>query len=485
MLKTPDHTDALSSPPAFAPAGTPGFYADCDPASGKAGTVLRAEDFNELILNLRQLMSSAAVTGTKGAPTILEQTLDRLYSGTAHSVVATQTLSPDFAGLVTVDATAADVTLTLPSAAACPGGSQTFIFVRLDTTTRVVKIIPAAGQAIRLGVLRLTTDPIIVRSDGVNTWHSLLPAWTIVQNTTLQVSTTGIAQPVDPAGGDPFDSLASAYAWIARRTIASGVTVTVQIAAGTYTRTTPITFNYPYISQVKVVGAGSASTILVFNGTPGLNGLTGLPSIEKLTIRGTGTQPQCDGLILRAGTGLIVDDVVIEGFTQSGCALDAILTVTTHLTIQNCTSSGMSISPGGQCVGGLARVDLNNNGAGAVANLYLNGGSVYLKTLATLGGPRGVLASGRTASGNIENLNVVDPTVTAEAVRVEYGALLQARTPGASWYALNTAGTVFYVFLATQFGQMATLNCLSAGNRANTSPPVNTRGNVQSYIQAT
>jgi hypothetical protein len=73
MLTTPDHSDAVASPAAFSPVGPKpqGFYLDCDSATGQEGTVYRAEDFNELILNLRKLLTVTQTAGLKGSPDML------------------------------------------------------------------------------------------------------------------------------------------------------------------------------------------------------------------------------------------------------------------------------------------------------------------------------------------------------------------------------------------------------------------------------
>jgi hypothetical protein len=188
MLTTPDHDDAIAAP-TFSPVGPKpqGFFQDCDAATGEEGTALRAEDFNELALNLRQLVFTAAgVAPTKGSATMLKRALDRLFCGIGKTVSATGTLTPDDAGLVLVNAAANDVTLTLPAASALPGGKATFQFVRIDTSAFKVRIAPPAGSSLRGGVgVIADARAYIVRSDGVSVWYPLSGVGSIWQATTI------------------------------------------------------------------------------------------------------------------------------------------------------------------------------------------------------------------------------------------------------------------------------------------------------------
>src|SRR4029077_19099670 len=73
MLTTPDGNDAVATCP---PISTPGpnangFFADCNPAQNFDGTRPLAEHFNELILNLRALLTQAGIAAAKGNPDML------------------------------------------------------------------------------------------------------------------------------------------------------------------------------------------------------------------------------------------------------------------------------------------------------------------------------------------------------------------------------------------------------------------------------
>jgi hypothetical protein len=77
MFTTPDQTDAVATPPTFQPPGPrpQGFYADCNPATNFPGTRPVADDFNELIVNLHNLLVEAGIPGVKGDPTMLTRGL--------------------------------------------------------------------------------------------------------------------------------------------------------------------------------------------------------------------------------------------------------------------------------------------------------------------------------------------------------------------------------------------------------------------------
>lgn len=76
MFTLPDNADAATTCPALSPPGPHpnGFFQDC---GGGAGTIPSAEDFNELILNLRALLARAAVLGVKGDATMLWRAIEQ------------------------------------------------------------------------------------------------------------------------------------------------------------------------------------------------------------------------------------------------------------------------------------------------------------------------------------------------------------------------------------------------------------------------
>ncbi len=100
----------------------------------------------------------------------------------------------------------------------------------------------------------------------VNAGATALEAYdsgTITTNTTLNV----------PAA---YATLAAAFTYLRTKTIAPGVTVTISIAAGTHDYSgASVSMNHPQGDQIRVVGAGSGSTVLTWLGTAtGIDALT-------------------------------------------------------------------------------------------------------------------------------------------------------------------------------------------------------------------
>ena len=482
MITTPDHSDAASSMPALEPVGPKpqGWWLDCDPATGQAGTRFRAEEFNELAANLRRFLEASGVAPVKGAPDMLLGSLNRLFAGRVTSIVATGNLTADNAGLVIVDATTADVTLTLPDASVLPAGSPAYTFVRADATTHVVRIIPLAGDVIRKGAIVLESEPAIIRSDGASTWWPLTRAGAPIKRVvTLNVAPSGVVEPADPMGGDAFNDLGSAMAWLDLRAILSPGVVTIQIAAGTYTRTTQIDIGHPNGDRLHIVGAGSATTILLFNGANGLNVRGQLIELAKLTLRGNGS----------AFTGLVVDndcvigtDVVSEQFGGGVYVSGNMTSQGGQLICRNNVTNGVLVAPAGYInfFGLTAKLSALANGGSA--NMIVDaGGNVRIYAYESTGAQRGLMVTNRGVA-IFSLLTVIDATLPGEAVRVDNGGFLGAEFDGNVWVARNAASSVFHSFAAFDAAMISAKNCLHASCKPLTSPAINTFGNTQSYI---
>jgi hypothetical protein len=492
MLTTPDHADALTTPPPFSSVGPKpqGFWGDCNPATGVQGTTFRAEEFNEAAMNLRALLTAAAITPVKGVATMLRDALNRLYAGHSTAVAATQALTPDHAGLVTVNATAAPVVLTLPAASAVPSGT-TFQIVRIAGGSNPLTIRPAGADTILGGVVvRDDGTPSVLRSDGISVWHPIgagVPALT--QPRTLQVSPSGVASPADPFGGNPFSTLGNALYYLNRYQL-RGATIpliTINIAAGTYTASAGIGFDHPQGTQVSVVGAGSGTTILRFNASSGLvianNGIT----LSRLKIQGDGNGPATlNGLELHTADVRILDDVVVESFAGTGVMVSTgtLLEVFTSLTVNSCVLQGIRVEPGAMISAApTSTIIVTYCGTGGLGAVVLINGTAVLGILNTQFGPRGIYAEGPGAMlKTLGDFKVFDSTVTASAVQVLNGACLMAASTGKIWQACNAAGTVFHTFLAQQYGQIYGNGQMVSGNRTLTSPAINTLGNTQAFI---
>lgn len=79
-------------------------------------------------------------------------------------------------------------------------------------------------------------------------------------NTTIHVTTTGSDVGGTGAVGTPFASIAKALSSIASKLIASGVTVTIQVADGTYTVGSTIVIDHPDADKIQILGNTSSET---------------------------------------------------------------------------------------------------------------------------------------------------------------------------------------------------------------------------------
>jgi len=82
----------------------------------------------------------------------------------------------------------------------------------------------------------------------------------IAANTTLYVATTGNDTTGTGASSSPYATIAKALSSIAGKLIASGVTVTIQVADGTYTVSGTITVDHPDADKIQILGNTAAET---------------------------------------------------------------------------------------------------------------------------------------------------------------------------------------------------------------------------------
>jgi hypothetical protein len=388
MFTTPDAADAaVSLPPIGAPGPHPnGFYLDCDPPSGKAGTVFEAAYFNELILNLRRLLTEAGRAAVKGDPLMLT-------------------------------------------------------------------------DAIRL--LIDIRRPII-----------LSPL-------TLNVATTGSATPVNPIGGDPFNSIAAALNFLLPYRLEAEVRIAV--AAGTYNITATLPTSHQNIDRVRIEGAGSTTTTLAFTGVSAIQAFRRCPNrIAGFTITGTGT---VDGVYFSGPFRTAIGDVTIRGFGKRGLVLDGatICTFDATVKVENCTQEGILMSAASE-IGGTFNVIVNN--CGGLANLTLGAYClVNVDAYVTDGGQRGLYIDG--GSMMTRNLNITNSVQRTAAVTVTNGGLL-TRAPASvagDFAAFQGTPLLFDTFTATHYGLIKAAGVMNAGNVSTCSPAANTLGNTQAFIQ--
>jgi hypothetical protein len=386
MFTTPDHSDAATSPAPFTAVGPKpkGFYLDCDPATGQEGTAFRAEDFNELIVNLRRLLDEAAVTGVKGDPLML------------------------------VD-----------------------------------------------GIVGLINKRF----------------W-IGANLTLNVTPTGAVTPADPWAGDPFNSVASALAWLNKFFIGSGVTVSINVAAGTYSHTAPIVVAHRDGPAIQIVGASRVSTILSFpNNTEGVRiRAPGLGLLKTLTIQGTGAADAgLSGCAVEAGAATTLDGVWVINMAGTGLYVGGAVRGLGDIQANDNKSFGTLIEVGASMITDSLMIARS----GAIANVWVAGRLVVQNALHTTAGARGVYVNGGNLG--VKTFNVFTVTVPAEAVTVTNRGTAQAQSPvvADSWYASDSVGG-WATFRAELGGFINPVNALNALQGC--SPARGTVGNQQGYI---
>jgi hypothetical protein len=400
MLTTPDGSDAAAAlPPISGPGPNPnGFFADCNPAAGFDGTRPIAEYFNELIVNLRELLRQGHV------------------------------------------------------------------------------LAPVKG------------DPSLV-------WKAVLGLLVISTSVTLNVAPTGTPTPVNPFGGDAFDSLLSAYKFLAQYRIVPTARVTIRIAAGTYTATAIVTIDHPNGGNITIAGVSQAATILKFTGLiGGLRCTTAIGMLQDLTIQGDSTQTTpspwlATGLNIAAGAIAVIQNLTIRDFAGWGLVVDGAQCSAapgTTITVQTNKGSGVYITNSGQLNCPNVTFIVANNAATTGGNVLVTSGILTADTVSTTGGQQGLVAQGSGTQITLRRLQCEAPANTV-GVSASLGAILVADTGAVAgdWYTWNTAGGTARNFFASTYAFMQTNAALSAANRGNTSPAVNTLGNTQAYIQAT
>lgn len=170
-------SSAVASMPA--PPGSPGpagWFTQGNPGSGIPATVPGYEWFNGVQAELIELITRSGVTPDAATLNQVRQSLDRLHGGGVLSVTSNVTLTPDNAGQVLVDATAAARTITLPAANAAAGRPIHYRVVRLDASANAVTIQRAGSDTFRGGATSITvprSSSVLLVSDGASVWDVL------------------------------------------------------------------------------------------------------------------------------------------------------------------------------------------------------------------------------------------------------------------------------------------------------------------------
>lgn len=149
---------------------------------GNLGLGIFPTDFDAEWCNAQQeekmnVIEVAGVVPDAGIFTQLRQALKRLFGGNVTTVSAAMSpfaLTADHAGLVIIDATAGNVSVTLPAANLLEG--LQYEFRRKDATANTVTITPAGADTIDEGeasIVLASKWTRRIRSNGATAWPSL------------------------------------------------------------------------------------------------------------------------------------------------------------------------------------------------------------------------------------------------------------------------------------------------------------------------
>jgi hypothetical protein len=393
MFTIPDGGDAATQLPPIGPVGPNpnGWFADCNPAQGFAGTRPLAEHFNEQVMNNRALLARAGITPVKGDATML--------------------------------------------------------------------------------------------------WRAILALGIIWTSVTVNVSPTGTPNPPDPLAGDAFDSLQSALTYLSRYHIAASAAVVIQLASGTYSQAAMTSVAHPDGMRIYVRGNGQNATILNCS-TGGIQVVGSLGELSDLTIQGNGSAGDSRlGLWVLAGGYAGVGNLTCRGFATSGISLGGSASVNigagATVTVANNGETGVVQREGSTIYGGAgSTLEAQNNG---VNQLVMDGISeAVIDTIHTTGGS----GSGVVLDGGSQlvarRLGVDVCGLPTQAVAVLNGSrLISVNSIVGDFWTWNVQANQPQSFYAVGYGFIRSAAALALNNRANTSPALNTLGNIQAYIWAT
>lgn len=165
-------SDPTAVPDLFGP-GKPGFT-DGNPIGGIDPTFLNAAWFNGLQEEALSVIESVGIVPAAGDNTQQRQAIRRMAGANKITISTNIALTPDNAGVVVVNATANNITITLPAANAAAGAPFSFDLVRWDTTARTVTVQRTGADNIREPVATSFGLQVGMRvrltSNGENFW---------------------------------------------------------------------------------------------------------------------------------------------------------------------------------------------------------------------------------------------------------------------------------------------------------------------------
>ncbi len=165
-----------------------------------------------------------------------------------------------------------------------------------------------------------------------------------------------------------YPSLQAALNELDEKPISREVTVTIQIADGTYNLGEPVIINHPNASQIQIVGNQTDPSLckLVFNSSNGIeiSDSTSLALIDGIEIEGNGTY----GVLVNRSSSLTLgENVVVKNFNHGVFVANSSNADCAGVSVQNASSVGITSSSGSHVKATSAIV--SNCGIGISANM--------------------------------------------------------------------------------------------------------------------
>jgi hypothetical protein len=309
---------------------------------------------------------------------------------------------------------------------------------------------------------------------GTPTWvQTSGQANVITTNATYYVATTGNDTTGNGSLAAPWATPHRAMEYLSAFVIKQGVTVTVSVADGAYTFTTPLNLNHPNGSQIFINGGTTSgvrpTTSLTGGNAVGNTGAT-LAANDLLLNAYYNTRWQfngCHGLVCTDGGNVTVNTVLIRGDGSSvwsgiicglyngssvsvyqGGVINLGSTVAVHnfggngviaqgagcvnvsgggLTVTNSGQSGLSVIYGGAINGGPNCVSNNNNFNGL--SVSVNGSIAFQSGIARYNGQYGVVTS---YGGSINAPSATASNNGSSGITTQYGGSIEAQGAAAS-----------------------------------------------------
>lgn len=175
-MQLSDRGGQLVSRPAPNPTIAPG-WGNNDLTQTTPPTIGDPDWMNAVSAEFLSLLTFVGLAFSKASVNQLLSAVARLAGGNVTPIASTpgSPLTADNAGLVLVDATAGNISITLPASAAAGGAPLPFDFVRTDATSNTVSVALNAGDttlpAGSSGPLALgPQSQLTLRGDGVSHW---------------------------------------------------------------------------------------------------------------------------------------------------------------------------------------------------------------------------------------------------------------------------------------------------------------------------